>query len=251
MATNQPSRLASALPESAQRRSVIMLGATGAVGGQVVARLLGPLKNQVERLTLLGRRPVPNIAGPGLAQHAVDVFAPSSYQHLLAGHDCAVCTFGAGESSKLSKAELVKIDKDAVVAFAAACKGAGVRHFELLCAVGANAKSPSFYLALKGELQDALIALKFERLSLFQPSMILTPTNRYGVLQGLTLALWPVLTPVLAGPLHKYRGIAVETLGQAMANNLFTTGSGTAYLTWDDFKRLAGCHAPCASKLFF
>lgn len=225
---------------TSQRASVVMLGATGAVGGQVVASLLGSLKNKVERLTLLGRRPVSGIAGPGLAQHTVDVFSPQSYRHLLAGHDCAVCTFGVGEASKVSKAELEKTDKDAVVAFAAACKTAGVRHFEMLVSVGANAKSPSFYLRLKGELQDALIALNFERLSLFQPSMILTPTNRYGVLQALTLALWPVLTPVLAGPLHKYRGIAVETLGAAMANNLFTTGSGTAYLQWDDFKRLAG-----------
>ena len=234
MTTNQPSPRA-----SAPRASVVMLGATGTVGGQVVAHLLGPLKNQVERLTLLGRRPVPSVAGKGLAQHTVDVFSPSSYQHLLPGHDCAVCTFGVGESSKVSKAELEKTDKDAVVAFATACKSAGVRHFEMLVSVGADAKSASFYLRLKGQLQDALIALKFERLSLFQPSMILTPTNRYGVLQGLTLALWPVLTPVLAGPLHKYRGVPVETLGAAMAKNLFTQGAGTEILQWDDFKRLA------------
>ena len=217
-----------------------MLGASGAVGGAALKLLLA--LNQATRLTLLGRRNLavaPSTPSAKVQQHQVDVFEPQSYRQHLAGHDAVVCTFGVGESSKLSRDEFIRIDKTAVIDFATACKAAGVRHFELLCAVGADAKSAAFYLRSKGELQDALIALSFERLSLFQPSMILTPTNRYGILQGLTLALWPVLTPVLAGPLRKYRGIPVETLGAAMANNLFTSGSGTEILQWDDFMALA------------
>ena len=78
----------------------------------------------------------------------------------------------------MSKAEFVHIDKDVVIAFATICKQNSVRHFELLGAVGTDSKSRSFYLRIKGELEEALVALNFERLSLFQPSMILTPTNR-------------------------------------------------------------------------
>jgi hypothetical protein len=58
-------------------------------------------------------------------------------------------------------------------------------------------------------------------------------------LQGLTLAVWPKLQPALAGPLRKYRGIAVEKLGAAMANNLFTPGRGVEVLEWDAFVALA------------
>ena len=159
--------------------SVVMLGASGAVGGQVVSTLLKC--PDVKRLTLLGRKPVPGITGPTLEQHTVDALSAAAYQHLLAGHDCAVCTLGVGQPSLMSKDEFLRIDRDAVIDFATACRKAGVRHFELLTAVGANARSPSFYLRTKGELQEALIALKFERLSLIQPSMILTPTNRYGI----------------------------------------------------------------------
>lgn len=126
----------------------------------------------------------------------------------------------------MSKAEFVHIDKDVVIAFATICKQNGVRHFELLCAVGADSKSRSFYLRIKGELEDALVALNFERLSLFQPSMILTPTNRYGIQQALTLTFWPMLSPLLFGPLRKFRGVRVETLGAAMAKQLTTVCSG-------------------------
>jgi uncharacterized protein YbjT (DUF2867 family) len=217
--------------------SVVMLGATGAVGGHV-ARTCAT-RPEVGRLTLLGRRPVEALGGEKVHQAVVDVQDPSSYGSLLAGHHAAICTLGVGQPSKMSRAEFVRIDKTVVLAFAEACRGAGVRHFQLLGSVGADARSRAFYLRTKGELEDGLRALGFERLSLFRPSMILTPTNRYGLSQALTLALWPWLAPVLAGGLRKYRGIAVDRLGRAMALNLVTEGSGEEVLHWDAIERLA------------
>jgi len=60
-----------------------------------------------------------------------------------------------------------------------------------------SSSSSSFYLKTKGELEDGLKALRFERLSLFHPSMIMTPTNRYGLSQGITLAIMPFFRIVL------------------------------------------------------
>jgi hypothetical protein len=88
-------------------------------------------------------------------------------------------------------------------------------------------------------LQNELFALEFERLSLFQPSMILTPANRYGLAQGVTLAIWPLLSHALIGGLKKYRGIPVNSLGSAIANNLFVPGEGLEFLLWPEITRLA------------
>jgi uncharacterized protein YbjT (DUF2867 family) len=219
------------------RLDVVMMGATGAVGGEVVKALQA--MPTLQRLTLLTRRLLPEPLGRATAQHAVDVLAPESYAHRLAGHGAAVCTLGVGQPSKVSQAEFVRVDKDAVIAFATACKRAGVAHFELLSSVGADARSHSFYLRTKGQLQDALQALAFDRLSVFQPSMILTPTNRYGASQALILTVWPRLHPVLRGPWRKYRGIAVEALGAAIAANLCTPGQGVETLRWPDITALA------------
>src|SRR4051794_8338714 len=100
--------------------SIVMLGATGAVGGHT-ARTLARLP-EVTRLSLLGRRPAEGLAGGPIEQHVIDIFAPSSYRNLLAGHDTAICTLGVGEPSKMSKAEFVRIDRDAVLDFASACR---------------------------------------------------------------------------------------------------------------------------------
>lgn len=216
--------------------SIIMLGATGAVGTEVLHALQS--RDQCSRLTLLGRRPHPAADRPWVEQHTVDVLLPSSYVGCLMGHDVAICTLGVGQPSEMSKEEFVRIDKTAVLDFATACKVAGIRHFELLASVGSDRESRSFYLRTKGELVYQLEALGFERLSVFLPSMILTPTNRYGLLQGLTLAVWPVIDKVLVGPLKQYRGITVDRLGQAIAANVYRTGVGVERLLWSDYLAL-------------
>ena len=217
--------------------SVVMVGATGGVGSHV-ARTLATMPD-VEALTLLGRRPLEGISGEHIRNCVIDVTDPTSYEAFVAGHRTAICTLGVGQPSKASKDDFVKIDKRAVLAFASSCRGAGVRHFELLGSVGADASSRSFYLRTKGELEDGLGALGFERLSLFRPSMILTPTNRYGFSQALTLAIWPRLRPLLAGGLRKYRGIEVDRLGRAMAVNLRSPRTGVEVLHWDAIDALA------------
>ena len=219
-----------------QTISIVMLGASGAVGG-IAAQALSQLP-EIKQLTLLNRKELPALLLSKVIQLIRDVTDPKDYSQFLSGHQVAICCLGVGQPSKVSKEEFVKIDKTAALAFATACKQAGVRHFQLLSAVGADAKSNSHYLQTKGELQDAIIALGFERTSFFQPSMILTPTNRYGFSQGVILAVWPSLSVVLQGGLRKYRGINVATLGCAIAKNAITAGQGLEILRWDQINSL-------------
>lgn len=214
-------------------QSVVMMGATGAVGTQALIGLLAI--SEINKITLLGRRPVTEVKGEKIVQHEIDVFSPETYRGLLSGHTVAICTLGVGEPSKTSKEDFIKIDKIAVLDFAKECKAEGVKHFELLASVGISASSSSYYLRAKGELVEELKALDFERLSIFEPSMILTPTNRYGFIQGVMLTIWPWLHPLLVGSLKKYRGVKVEQLGQAMARNILEEKEGYEVLRWDDF----------------
>lgn len=214
--------------------SIVMLGATGAVGNHT-AQTLSRLST-VECLTLLGRRPSTNVEGNNVSQHQVDVFSTESYKALLQNHTTAICTLGVGQPSKMSKEEFVKIDKDVVIDFATECKKAGIRHFQLLSSVGVSPSSSSFFLRTKGELEDCLKALNFEQLSLFHPSMIITPTNRYGLSQAITLAVMPYIDPLLIGSMRKFRSIPVETLGVAIALNSVAAhhSSNIEIFTWKE-----------------
>ena len=219
-------------------KSIVMLGASGAVGGETLKTLIQ--QENIERLTLLGRNKVRlnEETNTPVEQHTIDIFNSDSYKTFLADHNVAICTLGVGEPSKISREEFIKIDKDVVVDFAKACKRAGIEHFELLASVGTNAKSSNYYLRAKGELIEELEKLEFERLSIFQPSMILTPKNRYGWSQAIILKVWPVLSPLFFGAAKKYRGIKVDELGAAIALNVFTKGSGKEELQWSEFKSI-------------
>jgi uncharacterized protein YbjT (DUF2867 family) len=218
-------------------RSAVLLGASGAVGGEVLRALLdSPIW---EKVVTLGRRPValaPEEESRRLEQHVVDVADPSTYELLLAGHTDAYCTLGVGQVSKMSRADFRRIDFDYVLEFARACARQDVRHFTLLTAVGSNAKSPVFYLRCKGELEEAIGKLGFESVHFFRPSMILTPTNRYGLSQAIVLKVWPMLDFLLVGPLRKYRGVTVRDLGRSMVRHAERDeGHGVRVYTWGDF----------------
>ncbi len=224
------------MSNTVRNMNIVMLGATGAVGGEVVQALCD--EPRLAKLALLGRRKVSGLAQENIEQHRIDVMNPESYASRLDGYQCAICTLGVGEPSRVSKEDFLRIDKQAVLDFATACREAGVEHFQLLSSVGADARSRSFFLRSKGELNEALLALNFKRLSIFQPSMIITPDNRYGFTQAMTLALWPTLSRLMVGLLSKYRGIDVDKLGCAMAYNSVNDGSGSEYLHWADIMAL-------------
>jgi uncharacterized protein YbjT (DUF2867 family) len=215
----------------------ILLGSTGAVGGHVLAELLR--SPSFTAVTTLGRRPADVPDPPAkLAQRVVNLDNPASYQPLVAGHDAALCTLGVGQPSKFPRDEVRKIEVDYVMGFARACRSEGVKHFSLMTSVGSDPKSRYHYLEMKGSLEEQVKALQFQRTSFFQPSMILTPQNRYGITQALTLAIWPKINWALSGGLRKLRGIKVDDLGRAMALNAARDGEGVETFTWDGFQEI-------------
>jgi uncharacterized protein YbjT (DUF2867 family) len=220
----------------------VVLGATGAVGTEVVRALLQ--SRRFGRVTTLGRRPfhIAGAASDRLVDHVVDVFNPAAYESHLDGHAAAFCTLGLGQPSKVTREELYRVDVAAAADFASACKRRGVAHFSLLTAVGADSKSPFFYLRCKGEVEEKVRAEGFSRASFFRPSMIMTPANRYGLAQALFLAAYPCLDPFLLGPLRSFRSVKVGDLGKAMAVNAERSGSGSVpeaeILEWSAFRAI-------------
>ena len=203
-----------------------MIGATGAVGGHCLTQLIND--SRVEKITLLNRRNVEGISSEKVSQHIVDLENLNEHKGLFENHNIAICTLGVGEPSKASRDYFKNIDYNIPLSFALLCKEANIEHFELLSSVSANAKSPSYYLKLKGMLNQAIEIFEFKRFSIFHPSMIITPTNRYGLSQAIVLKVWPYLNHLLVGPLSKYKGIKVDQLGNAIANNIFFTDSEQA-----------------------
>ena len=102
------------------------------------------------------------------------------------------------------------------VAFARAARAAGARHLMLVSAIGANVRSPLFYLRVKGETEEAVAALGYPALHIFRPGLLLGHRPRSRPREALGMALAPFLNPLMLGPAKAYRGIPADTVAAAM-----------------------------------
>jgi uncharacterized protein YbjT (DUF2867 family) len=146
-------------------RSVIIAGATGLVGRDILEGLLAD--RTVVAVHSLGRRALA-IQHPKLAAHVVDFAAvptlpPADEVYLALGTTIKV----AG-----SQAAFRVVDFDANLAVAAAALAAGARKAGLVSAMGADSNSKVFYSRVKGELEYALAQMPFEGLVIARPSLL-------------------------------------------------------------------------------
>ncbi|XP_053384877.1 oxidoreductase HTATIP2-like isoform X2 [Mercenaria mercenaria] len=70
-------------------------------------------------------------------------------------------------------AHFVKVDRDYVVNSAKVAKDAGCSHFQVVTAYGADKNSSILYNKTKGEVEEQLKNINFQRLSIFQPALLL------------------------------------------------------------------------------
>lgn len=146
-------------------RIVILAGATGLVGREILQGLLAD--PTVMAVQSLGRRK-PAVQHSKLTTHFVDFAAlpampPSDEVYLALGTTIKV----AG-----SQAAFRAIDYDANLAVAKAAMAAGAKRLGLVSAMGADSNSKVFYSRVKGELEDALSKMPFEGTVIARPSML-------------------------------------------------------------------------------
>ncbi|MGC2779451.1 MAG: nucleoside-diphosphate sugar epimerase [Bradyrhizobium sp.] len=146
-------------------RTVIIAGATGLVGRELLRGLLDD--PAVDHVHVVGRRAPPDTS-PKLTAHVVDFAAlpplpPADELYLALGTTIKV----AG-----SQAAFRAIDHDANLAVAKAALASGTKRVGLVSAMGADSKSRIFYSRVKGELEDELTALPFEGLVIVRPSLL-------------------------------------------------------------------------------
>ncbi len=115
-----------------------------------------------------------------------------------------------------SKEKQWHIDYEIPVKFAEIAKRNGISRAVLLSAYGASIKSKVFYSRMKGALEDAINALKFEQFIVFKPGFLLRKnTDRRGevVIAGLLK-----LTNRL-GLIRKFRPLSTGILAEKLAKS--------------------------------
>jgi len=150
------------------------------------------------------------------------------------------CCLGTTIEKAGSREAFRKVDFEYVVRFAQAGMEAGAGRMLVVSSVGADPRSSTFYLRVKGEMEEAIEGLGFEALHIFRPSVLMgqREEKRPGEAWGIRLAR--AFEWMLAGGLRKYRPMPVGTLAAAMATAGERGSPGRHVHHFDEIVRLAG-----------
>ncbi len=197
-------------------KAALVLGATGLVGSALVTRLAQA--PHIRSVCCIGRRPLGEVQN-GVQERVID------FETLMASPDIDAPSFkgdilflclGTTLKTAGSVAAQRRVDLDYQYQAAKIARQQGVSELFLVSSSGANANSVSPYLRMKGELEDKVTALGFERMVIVQPSLLLGKRKEARLFEDLGAKLAPALSR-LPG-LKAYRPIYAWQVAQKLVD---------------------------------
>ena len=147
----------------------MVLGATGTTGQEIVSLLL---KDDAYSKVSIFVRSKPNIQHNKLMVHEVDFSKLNNYKDLING-DILFSALGTTRKEAGSLKQQYLVDYTYQYEFAQMASDNGVTHYSLVSSTGANEKSFFFYPKIKGNLEESIKKLKFKKIQIFQPPMLI------------------------------------------------------------------------------
>ncbi len=214
-------------------KTAMVAGATGLVGGDVLRLLLED--RMYDRVVALARRPL-GIKDDRLEERLVD------FDHLEAADlsaDHVYCALGTTMKLAGSREAFRKVDYDYVRVLAERTRARGTNVFALVSAAGANPKSSNFYLRVKGEAEQAVIAAGFDSVQIMRPGFLVGARSEHRSGEKAAVRAFKALEWAMVGPLRKYRPIRAVDVACAMIGAAAAAAPGVRVYHFDEMWKLS------------
>ncbi|KTF19073.1 NADH dehydrogenase [Pseudoalteromonas sp. 10-33] len=191
-------------------KTAVVIGATGLVGSELLTALLSCV--EYSKVVAITRRALP-LSDKKLTNHIIDFEKLTQYSELFKGDvffSCLGTTLKQAGSVEAQRK--VDFDYQFIAAQLASCNG--MKHYCLVSSSGANANSSSAYLKMKGQLEQAVMPLAFNKTSVFQPSLLLGARDHFRLAEKLGSVILPLLTKVSV--LKRYKPITGKQVAVKM-----------------------------------
>ncbi|EER68902.1 NAD(P)H-binding protein [Gemella haemolysans] len=213
------------------KNTAVIIGATGAVGREIVNEILSG--EYYNRVYILGRSSISKLPDDSRLEKIIIDFDNIDFDMDILENADVFASLGTTIKTAGSKENQRKIDVDYTVNFAKLCEGK-VRSFNVVSAIGANSKSKNFYNSLKGELEDKLKEMNLRTLRIFQPSLLISKRDDNRFLEEIFMKVAPIFQFVLKGKIKKYSPIEASLLGKVLVR-FATENKGKGTYTYNDF----------------
>lgn len=217
-----------------ENKSALIAGATGLIGKDLLKNLLDEEYYQI--IYILTRRPL-GWEHEKVKQLIVDF--DEFDEEVIPVVDDVYCCLGTTMKKAGSKSAFRKVDYHYPLKIAQLTLQKGARQYLLISALGAHKRSRFFYNQVKGEVEEAIAAIRFDALHIFRPSLLLGPRQERRIGERVSQILMRIISPLLIGRLRKYRPIHSKIVAQAMQKVAKKDLNGSYIFESDKIKILA------------
>ena len=215
--------------KNSKKIEVAVFGATGLIGSILVKYL--KQFSKFKKINLVLRSPI-NLKDENVKIHKINLFKKSEILNSLNTSKVVFIAIGTTMSKvKGDKEKYRRIDFGITKDIADACKEFGIDKLILVSSSGANLKSKSFYLNLKGSIERYVTDLNLKSVSILRPSLLLGKRNEKRFGEKLAQIIMPKISFFMPS---KYKAIKAEKVAKAMLQLSNTDSKGVKIFHYKD-----------------
>jgi len=201
-----------------KKYTAIVLGATGLVGKALVNQLCQD--ERYSAITCLVRAPLSSADYYDplnkIQALVIDFDVLQDYQGYFSV-DHVYCCLGTTLKAAGSKKAFRRVDFEFVHICAQLARAQRAASFVWISSLGADAKSRSFYLRVKGELENAILNMpQLPNAAAVRPPLLDGERKNHRRAESFALKTLKLIEPMMLGPLEKYRPVSANQVASEM-----------------------------------
>ncbi|MDC1176051.1 NAD(P)H-binding protein [Candidatus Pelagibacter sp.] len=193
-------------------KTALLFGASGLVGSHVLNQLIS--NNSYSKIKLFVRTTI-NISDPKIEIIQTDFKNLENHREDIKGDDCFFC-IGTTKKNSPDKNEYKRVELEVPKQVAQIAKSNSVNSFVFISSGYADPKSSGDYLKFKGEVEEELKRLNFQKLGIMRPSFLLGDRKEKRIGEKIGIFVFKLLSPLFLEPLKKMKPIHSATVAKAM-----------------------------------
>ncbi len=211
---------------------ILVAGSTGLVGKTLISDFL-----QEHEVIAISRRPFkfPNNVKQELIDFNKDFSVkPADHFFICLGYPLELLDLIYMRDKIKPKFE--EVDFGLVIKLAKMALDVGIKDISVISSVMADKNSLNHYLKIKGEMEEEIKKLSFNKINIFRPSHLLGEReNKIGLDVQIFEKVTNIFGQVLPSQLKDFKNVEARTLAKNMVTEAFNNKTGVSYFSHKDF----------------
>ena len=211
---------------------ILVAGSTGLVGKTLITDFL-----QEHEVIAISRRPFkfPNNVKQELIDFNKDFsLKPADHFFICLGYPLELLDLIYMRDKIKPKFE--EVDFGLVIKLARMALDTGIKDISVISSVMADKNSLNHYLKIKGEMEEEIKKLSFNKINIFRPSHLLGEReNKIGLDVQIFEKVTNIFGQVLPSQLKNFKNVEARTLAKNMVTEAFNNKTGVSYFSHKDF----------------